>query len=169
VTTPAAPTTETPTEGEKARSIALDALERRLIDAFQHGFPIAPRPYAEAARRLGVAEDAVIAAINRLVEKGAIDRLGAVVAPHRVGWSTLAAMKVPEARLDEVAEMVGDYPAVNHDYARAHDVNLWFVVAGADEGAVRAVLDDIEARSGIPVLVLPLVEAYHIDLGFALP
>jgi len=168
VSAPAAPT-ETPAEGEEARILALDALERRLIDAFQHGFPIAPRPYAEAARRLGVEEDAVIAAIDRLVEKGAIDRLGAVVAPHRMGWSTLCAMKVPEARLDAVAEMVSGYPAVNHNYARAHDVNLWFVVAGADEETVRAVLDDIEARSGLPVLVLPLVEAYHIDLGFALP
>ncbi len=165
---PAAPT-EAPAEGEEARPLALDALERRLIDAFQHGFPIAPRPYAEAARRLGVTEEAVIAAVERLIEKGAIDRLGAVVTPHRMGWSTLAAMKVPEARLDAVAEMVSGYPEVNHNYAREHDMNLWFVVAGPDEAAVRAVLADIEARSGLRVLALPLVEAYHIDLGFALP
>ncbi len=96
-------------------------------------------------------------------------RIGAVVAPHRAGWSTLAAMAVPPARLDEVAELVSAYPEVNHNYERENEVNLWFVVTASDEAAARAVLADIEARSGIAVVDLPLVEAYHIDLGFPLP
>ncbi len=148
---------------------ALDPLERRLIDEFQRGFPLVPRPYAEIARRLGVEEDAVIAALDRLAAKGVLDRVGAVLAPHRAGWSTLAAMKVPEDRLDAVAALVSDYAAVNHNYAREHAVNLWFVVTGPDEAAVRAVLDDIARKSDLRVLVLPLLEAYHVDLGFALP
>ena len=42
-------------------------------------------------------------------------------------------------------------------------------MAGADEDAVRGVLADIERRTDLAVIDLPLVEAYHIDLGFALP
>ncbi len=47
-------------------------------------------------------------------------------------------------------------------------MNLWFVVTGPDAAAVAATIADIEARSGLPVNDLRLVEAYHVDLGFAL-
>ena len=146
----------------------LSAFEKRLLDEFQRDFPLAPRPYAEIARRLGADEAAVIAALRRLRDDGFVSRVGAVVAPHRAGWSTLAAMAVPAARLDEVAAMVSAYPEVNHNYEREHRLNLWFVVAGPDAARGRAVLDAIEARSGIAVLDLPLVEAYRLDLGFPL-
>jgi DNA-binding Lrp family transcriptional regulator len=34
----------------------LDALDRRLINALQDGFPIAERPFSEVADRLGMDE-----------------------------------------------------------------------------------------------------------------
>jgi DNA-binding Lrp family transcriptional regulator len=152
-----------------AGAVTLDPLERRLIDAYQRGFPISSRPYAEVAATLGVGEAEVLAALAGLKVKGVLGRVGAVFAPHRVGWSTLAAMAVPAHRLDAVAALVGDFPEVNHNYEREHEINLWFVATGPDEANVRAVLAEIEVRSGIAVLELPLIEAYHIDLGFALP
>jgi len=149
-------------------AVVLDDLERRLVDAYQRGFPLTPRPYAALAEALDASEDAVLDALARLDAKGVLDRVGAVVAPGRAGASTLAAMAVPTARLDAVAAMVSGYEEVNHNYARDHPVNLWFVVAAADRGAVDAVLTDIGRRSGLAVLDLPLERAYHIDLGFAL-
>jgi DNA-binding Lrp family transcriptional regulator len=90
------------------------------------------------------------------------------VTPHKAGWSTLAAMAVPPRRLEQVAELVSSYPEVNHNYEREHRLNLWFVVTGPDVQHVGSVLQAIEARSGLPVLDLPLVEAYRLDLGFPL-
>ena len=147
----------------------IDAFERELINAFQRGFPITAQPYAEVAWRLGTSEERVLAALARLEEKGVLARIGAVIAPHRAGWSTLAAMAVPPERLEEVAAIVNGYAGVNHNYERENAMNLWFVVTGADEEAVRSVLADIERRAGIAVTDLPLVEACHIDLGFPLP
>jgi len=144
------------------------AFEKRLLDEFQRDFPLTPRPYAELARRLDADEATVIAALRRLQDEGFVSRVGAVVAPHRAGWSTLAAMAVPAARLDEVAAMVSACPEVNHNYEREHRLNLWFVVAAPDVARGRAVLDAIEVRTGIAVLDLPLVEAYRLDLGFPL-
>lgn len=143
-------------------------LDRRLLDRYQRGLPLVPRPYAAMAGELGVTEGAVIAALDRLAASGALARIGAVVAPRRAGHSTLAAMAVPPARLDAVAALVNSFPGVNHNYEREHAVNLWFVVTGADEGAVATVLGEIERRSGLAVLDLPLEAAHHIDLGFAL-
>jgi DNA-binding Lrp family transcriptional regulator len=144
----------------------LSPIERRLIEQYQRGLPLLPRPYAAMAERLGASEQDVIEAIGRLREQGIIDRVGAVIAPHRAGWSTLAAMAVPPERLDEVAALVSACPEVNHNYEREHSFNLWFVVNGPDKPDVRSVLADIERRTGIAVLDLPLEKPFHIDLGF---
>lgn len=146
----------------------LDAIDRRLLDGYQRGFPLQPRPYARLADDLGLDEDEVIARLGRLQEAGAISRVGAVVRPNAAGASTLAAMAVPPARLDTVAVLVSGYPEVNHNYEREHELNLWFVVAAAGRDRIEAVLADIEARTGLAVLDLPLDEAFHIDLGFPL-
>jgi hypothetical protein len=70
--------------------------------------------------------------------------------------------------LEEVAELVNGYREVNHNYEREHHFNLWFVVTASDFARVAEVLDEIGERTGLKVLDLPLVEAYHIDLGFPL-
>lgn len=146
----------------------MDAIDRRLLNDYQRGFPLEARPYARVAEDLGIGEDEVLDRLAALFARGAISRIGAVVAPHRAGASTLAAMAVPEERLEEVAALVSARPEVNHNYEREHPCNLWFVVTAADEEAVGRVLAELEAAAGLPVIDLPLVAAYHIDLGFDL-
>ena len=145
---------------------AADDLARRIVDRYQDGLPLTPRPFAEMADVLGVTEAAVIAALESLEIQGALSRIGAIVPPNRVGASTLAAMAVPPDRLETVADLVSRHEAVNHNYEREHDFNLWFVVTGPSRDAVDAALRDINAATGFEVLDLPLEEAYHIDLGF---
>ena len=147
---------------------ALDELDRRLLNEFQRGFPMTPQPYRDVARTLKVDEDTVLERLRHLQEAGAVSRVGAIVAPQRVGWSTLAAMAVPPDELTAVADLVSGYPAVNHNYERDHCLNLWFVVTGADAAAVCDVLQEIEACTGLEVLDLPMLEAYRLDLGFSL-
>jgi len=144
----------------------LTPLERTLLNDFQRGFPLDPRPFARIAEALGVDEDAIVTAYGGLRERGLITRIGPVIRPHRLGWSTLAAMRVPPERLGEVADLVTGYPEVNHNYEREHDFNLWFVVAAANREEVLGVLADIASRSGLRVLDLPLEQPYRVDLGF---
>lgn len=146
----------------------LDDLDRRLLDEFQRGFPMVPRPFEAVARTLGIGETEVIERLSRLKARGAVGRVGPVFRPGAVGASTLAAMSVPAGRLDEVAHLVNAYPEVNHNYGREHRLNLWFVVTGPDRGRVDAVLAEVEARTGIPVMDLPMERDYHLDLGFPL-
>jgi DNA-binding Lrp family transcriptional regulator len=147
---------------------ALKDWERRLLNDWQHGFPLTPTPYADIARELGVTEAEVLQALARLKSAGAVSRVGAVVRPNTVGVSTLAAMCVPPERLEAVADLVSGYAEVNHNYEREHLLNLWFVATSADAARLQMVLDDVAARSGIEVLAFPLLESYHIDLGFDL-
>ena len=146
----------------------LDALDRRLLDDFQSGIPLAPRPFALMAEQLGVAEAEVIGRLQRLTEAGAVSRVGPVFRPRQVGASTLAAMAVPPERLAEVATLVNGFPEVNHNYEREHDFNLWFVLTAPDRTRLECVLEEIGRRAGLPVLDLPMLAEYHIDLGFPL-
>jgi DNA-binding Lrp family transcriptional regulator len=144
------------------------AHEIALIDRWQRGFPLASRPFAEIGRAAGLDEAAALATFRKLYADGVLSRIGAVVRPHTVGASTLAAMRVPPARLEEVAALVSAEPLVNHNYEREHPINLWFVVAGPDQEVVAETLARIEQASGIAVIDLPLLQAFHIDLGFSL-
>jgi len=87
----------------------LDDLDRRLLNEFQAGIPLASRPFALMGEQLGLDEAEVIARLRRLTEAGALSRVGPVFRPRQVGASTLAAMAVPRARLAEVAAMVSAY------------------------------------------------------------
>jgi siroheme decarboxylase len=144
------------------------SFEFRLLNEFQRDFPLCPAPFAELAARLGVAEKAVLGSLEKLRREGKISRVGAVFAPKRIGASTLAAMAVPPEHLPAVAAAVNRFPEVNHNYEREHRHNLWFVVTAASEGRLQATLGAIEQAAGYPLLALPMLEEFHIDLGFCL-
>lgn len=143
-------------------------LKRKLLDAYQRGFPVSPRPFKDVGDRLGVSEEQVIEAVKELKESGALSRVGPVFKPKSVGDSTLAAMAVPADRLEAVAELVNGFDEVNHNYEREHRFNLWFVVTAHDQERVKSVLAEISAATGLEVLNLPMLSDYHLDLGFAL-
>ncbi len=146
----------------------MDALDRRLLDEFQRDFPLEPRPYAVLADRLGCTESQVRERLARLTETGAVTRVGATFRPHRVGSSTLGALAAPAERLDSVAAMISRFDEVNHNYQRAHHLNLWFVVTAPTRERVEAVLGSIAAESGLEVQEFPLLRSYRLDLGFPL-
>jgi DNA-binding Lrp family transcriptional regulator len=144
----------------------MNELDRRLIDEYQKGLPISSRPYLEMAESLGVSEDEVINALGRLQESGVLSRVGPVFNHKKAGASVLAAMAVPDHRLKEVAEQVNAFDGVNHNYAREHTFNLWFVVTAPDQASLEASLKEIERVCGYEVMPLPMVKSYYIDLGF---
>ncbi|PLX44062.1 MAG: Lrp/AsnC family transcriptional regulator [Hyphomicrobiales bacterium] len=137
-----------------------------LIDRWQRDIPLVSRPYGAMGEALEMSEAEVLERLKRLQAKGIMTRVGAVVRPNTAGASTLAAMKVPPERLEEIAELINREPGVNHNYEREHDFNLWFVVTQDSRPAVKATLERLRRASGLDVLYLPLKAAYHIDLAF---
>jgi len=147
--------------------VELEANDRLLLNNFQGGFPLAPRPFLEVGERLGMAESEVIARVRRLLDEGALSRFGPVLDARALGGArTLAAMRVPPERLEEVAATVNSFDAVSHNYEREHDFNLWFVVSSEDPSELKRVLSAIEAKSGLPVVELPAIEEYFVEVKF---
>lgn len=149
-------------------STSLNDLEFALLNNWQRDFPLTTRPYQVIAESLGSTETEVMATYQRLLSSGHISRIGAIFRPHVLGWSTLAAISVPANRVEWAAARINAHPEVNHNYEREHDWNLWFVVAAANQAEVARVLAEIGREVGSAVLDLPMVEDYHIDLGFDL-
>jgi DNA-binding Lrp family transcriptional regulator len=143
-------------------------LEWRLLNDFQRDFPLLTNPFSAMAASLAVTESEVLDSLTKLQQCGKVSRVGAVFKPHRIGSSTLAALAVPLAELEAVAQLISDYVEVNHNYQREHHYNLWFVITAATEQRIQQVLNEIELRTGYPLLNLPLLEDFHIDLGFDL-
>lgn len=146
----------------------LDALDWRLLNDYQRALPLVTNPFAAMANRLGTTEAEVLRRLARLQGLGAIGRVGAVLAPRRLGASTLAALAVPEADLERMAAQVSCFEEVNHNYQREHRYNLWFVVTAPSAERLTAVLTAITESTGLTPLVLPLEREYFIDLGFPL-
>ena len=141
-----------------------DAADLAFVNRWQRGFPLEARPFA----RMGIAEDKALATLRSLKALGVIDRVGPVFRPNTVGASSLAAMSVPPERLAEVAALVSGQPGVNHNYEREHRYNLWFVLTGRDAITVEETTRTLEEATGLRVLRLPLLEEFHVDLGFDL-
>ncbi len=154
---------------QEGRAIqSLTEVEKRLLDDFQRDFPLEPAPFESLAAALGVSEPAVRRLLWGLHTRGFVSRVGVVCRPRSLGASTLAAMAVPQHRVEEVAGLVNGYREVNHNYEREHRWNLWFVANARTRARLAAVLAEVGARTELPLMSLPMVEDYHIDLGFGL-
>ena len=143
----------------------LDALDRKIINGLQGGFPICERPYAEAAERLGLEESALIERIGVLVERGLLSRFAPLFNAEAFGGAVcLCALSVPQERFEAVAETVNAHPEVAHNYARDHVLNMWFVLATEDPARIEEVAAAIEAETGLTVYLMPKIEEYFIGL-----
>ncbi|MGE5547954.1 MAG: Lrp/AsnC family transcriptional regulator [Solirubrobacterales bacterium] len=145
----------------------MDPVDRAIINAFQGGFPVCERPFAAAAAAIGIAEGELIERLKRLRQDGVLTRFGPLYNADRFGGhNTLVAMAVPAERFDEVAAAVNSFPEVAHNYARTHELNMWFVVAAESRAEVDRVLTEVQERTGLPVYDMPKQREFRVDLRF---
>ena len=105
----------------------LDTTDKQLINLFQRDLPVCERPYEAMSRQLDIAEEEVIERLQLLQNSEVLSRVGPVFEHSRAGASLLAAVAAPDEQLDLVAARINRAPGVNHNYAREHTYNLWFV------------------------------------------
>jgi DNA-binding Lrp family transcriptional regulator len=145
--------------------LTVDALDRDIINRLQGDFPVCDRPYAEAARRLGVEERALIDRLQRLLADGYLSRFGPMYHAERLGGGlTLAAMRVPEKDFERVAEQVNALPEVAHNYERDHELNMWFVLATETPERIQEVIEEIERLTGYRVYNMPKEQEFYVGL-----
>jgi DNA-binding Lrp family transcriptional regulator len=143
----------------------MDALDRMIVNSLQGGIEICERPYLAAAAALGIGEDELIGRVARMLQNGTLTRFGPMYNADRLGGAfTLAAMGVPADDFERVAALVNVHPEVAHNYQRDHALNMWFVIATERPEQIAAVIDQIQAASGYPVVNLPKLDEYYVGL-----
>lgn len=145
----------------------MDSIDRDLINRYQGGFPICARPYLQLAEEVGCTEQEVIDRISAMLDDGTLTRFGPLYDVEVFGGQfTLAAIEVPEARFDEVTEIVNSFSEVAHNYARNHQLNMWFVIACEVADQTADVVARLEQATGLKVYPFPKEEEFYINLRF---
>ena len=146
----------------------MDELDRRIVNALQGGFPICDEPYREVAERLGIAEAELIVRLGRMLESKTLTRFGPMFQVERMGGAfVLAALAVPEADYERVAEQVNALPEVAHNYLREHALNMWFVLATETPEGIPAAIEKIERETGLKVDAFPKLKEYFVEMRLA--
>lgn len=145
--------------------ISLDDLDRKIINALQGGFPVTDAPFAEVAEWLDADTQDIINRIQAMLDNGILSRFGPLFNSEKLGGAvTLAAIEVPQERYEEVTELVNAHREVAHNYARSHNLNMWFVVATETPEQIASVIGEIETETGLHVYDCPKEKEFFIGL-----
>ncbi|SDR48500.1 AsnC family transcriptional regulator [Pseudovibrio sp. Tun.PSC04-5.I4] len=148
----------------KTTDVQLDELDRKLINRLQDGLPVASRPYEIVAAEFAISERELLERIQRLLDTRIFTRFGPMFDIAQLGGAfCLCAMSVPEDRYDEVTETVNALQEVAHNYARDHELNMWFVLATETPQEIQQCGERIEALTGIPVRLFPKEREFFIE------
>ena len=105
----------------------LDSIDRRIVAATQAGLPLVREPYRAVAEKLGLDEAEVIARLARLLDEGAIRRIGAVPNHYALGLTAngMSVWDVADEVVADIGVKIGALHEVTHCYQRPRHLPLW--------------------------------------------
>ena len=143
----------------------MDTLDRAILNCLQFNFPLTTRPFLSIAKTVGTSEQDVLARIGKLKDQNVVRQISAIFDSSKIGYhSVLAAFKVSAQKLDTVALMLNESPAVSHNYVRTNDYNLWFTVSIPDTRDLKAEVKQMAHRAKVKDwLYLPTIKKFKIS------
>ena len=146
--------------------MTFDDADKALLTQLQKAFPVAHRPFQELGEKIGITEQECLERVSRLKAHQVIRQLSAIFDTRALGYqSTLAAMRVDSARVDEAAEVVNQHPGVSHNYKRNDAFNIWFTVAVPPGDSLEQTVQILHALSRADeTIVLPTLRLYKIGV-----
>ncbi len=141
--------------------------DKKIINYLQGGFPVCENPWDELQITLDIPAQEIITRIEKMQSSGLISRFGPMYDAQKMGGGlTLAAMKVKEEDFDKVASVVNSFEEVAHNYAREHELNMWFVIATESPQQIEKVINEIQRKTGLQVYNMPKQQEFFLGLRF---
>ena len=139
--------------------------DRELLKVLQEDFPLSSTPFIEMAEILGWTEEEILFRIESLINAGIIRKIGAVLAPKKMGYvSLLAAADIPGDRIDEAATVINAYRGVTHNYLREGNPNIWFTMTEPDAHTLENNLAELEEKLGTRLIRMPVTRMFKIGV-----
>jgi siroheme decarboxylase len=161
----AAPKTRSRRDGA---AVALDDLDRKLLNLMQGSFPLSARPYAAVAELAEITEEQVIERVNRLLRERIIRQVTPIYDTRALGYgSMLVAAKVDPEHPWRAAEIINSHPGVSHNYLRNHEFNMWFTLAVERDSrlGLDGTLEVLQALTGAEsIRQLPTLKLFKIRM-----
>jgi DNA-binding Lrp family transcriptional regulator len=147
-------------------SDTLNDLDQRLLNEMQDRFPLVREPFAALARTTGASEAEVIASLKAMRASGVLRQVSPIFDTKALGYQTsLVAMRVPEARLKQAADIVNAHPGVSHNYKRTHEFNMWFTIAVPPGSDLQAHVDALHRMAcAESTRMLPTLRLFKIGV-----
>ena len=149
-------------------AIALDDLDRKLLNLMQGSFPLQARPFAAVATAAEVSEQEVLARVQRLLDERIIRQVTPIYDTRALGYgSMLVAAKVDPENPWQAAKIVNSHPGVSHNYLRNHDFNMWFTLAVEPDSrlGLDGTLDVLQRLTGAEsIRQLPTLKLFKIRM-----
>lgn len=132
-----------------------DEVDRRIVKATQEGLPLTPAPYEAVAKEVGIPAAEVMARMQAMQASGIIRRIGAVPNHYALGYRAngMTVWDVPDDKVPELGERVGNLPFVSHCYHRPRHLpewpyNLFAMVHGRNREEMEAQVERIAELLG---------------------
>jgi len=124
--------------------------EVSVLRIVQRDLPDSLTPYADMACAAGMAEEEVLALLERLKASGAIRRFGASIKHQKTGWAynAMVAWKVDGLDVEACGQSVARHSHISHAYFRPSKAQDWpyelyTMVHGRSEAECLGVVDEI--------------------------
>jgi siroheme decarboxylase len=149
-------------------AIALNDLDRRLLNLMQGSFPLVPRPFASVAAEAGIEEAQVINRVAELLHERIIRQVTPIYDTRALGYgSMLVAAKVDPEHPWRAAKIINSHPGVSHNYLRNHEFNMWFTLAVEADSrlGLNGTLDVLQRLTGAEsIRQLPTLKLFKIRM-----
>jgi DNA-binding Lrp family transcriptional regulator len=135
--------------------VPYDEFDREVVRATQGDMPVAHEPYAPAAERLGIDQDALLAHLSAMKERGILRRVAAILFHRRAGFSAngMGVWKVPDEQIAEIGPRMAAYRGISHCYQRPTyedwPYSVFTMAHGRSKEECDAILDAIADNFGI--------------------
>ena len=103
-----------------AETAPLTDFERAVLGRLENPLPVEEQPWKSVSSDLGIDEDKLIDTVAKLKSRGMIRRIAAVLRHRKVGFTAngMAALRVPEARIEAAGWEAAAFAQVSHCYQR---------------------------------------------------
>ncbi|MEQ8200788.1 MAG: AsnC family transcriptional regulator [Syntrophomonadaceae bacterium] len=133
----------------------IDPIDLSILELIQGDLPLESQPFAGLSQQLGISEGEIVERIEKMREKGAIRRWGAVLRHQQAGFiaNAMVAWKVEPDKAEQAGRHMAGFREVSHCYLRqvpaTFPYNLFTMIHARSDAQLRESIARAATETGL--------------------